>query len=124
MSKYSENNFLKSFSFALRGIRIAFKSQPNVKRQLFIGLVAFVTAYFLHFNKYEFILLLMMCAMVIAAEMFNSAIEFSIDAVLKNKYSKLAGMAKDIAAGAVFITSLAALIVGILLFGSKLLSFI
>jgi diacylglycerol kinase len=54
-------------------------------------------------------------------EMMNSAIEYSLDAVFHNKYSKLVGMAKDISAGAVMLVSVFAVIIGILLFGSAIL---
>ncbi|MCR5261354.1 MAG: diacylglycerol kinase family protein [Candidatus Gastranaerophilales bacterium] len=121
MSKYSEKQFLKSFSFALRGLRIGFKSQKNIRRQCCVAVLVFVCAYFLHFSLYEYLFLVIAVAMVLTAEMFNSAIEFSIDAVLKNKYSKLAGMAKDVAAGAVCITSFTAVIIGSLLFLNKIL---
>ena len=54
--------------------------------------------------------------MVISAEMMNSAIEFALDSIYHNKYSRMVGMAKDIAAGAVMIVTVVALMVGALLF--------
>ena len=54
--------------------------------------------------------------MVISAEMMNSAIEFALDSIYHNRYSKMVGMAKDIAAGAVMIVTVVALMVGVLLF--------
>jgi diacylglycerol kinase len=48
--------------------------------------------------------------------MFNSAIEFSLDAIFHNRYSKMVGMAKDIAAGAVMIVTVSAILIGVLLF--------
>ena len=67
-------------------------------------------------------ILLLTIAFVIVTEMLNSAIEFSLDAVFHNRYSKLVGMAKDISAGAVMFASVTAIIIGVLLFGSSLLS--
>ena len=49
-------------------------------------------------------------------KMINTAIEFTLDAVYKNKYSKLVGMAKDIAAGAVMLSASASVVIGLLLF--------
>lgn len=69
----------------------------------------------------EFCLLLIAIATVIIAEMVNSAIEFTLDAIFHNRYSKLVGMAKDIAAGAVMIATFISIAIGILLFGSKIL---
>ena len=48
--------------------------------------------------------------------MINTAIEYTLDAVYKNKYSKIVGMAKDISAGAVFITTIISVFIGILVF--------
>ena len=67
-------------------------------------------------------ILILTIAFVIVAEMLNSAIEFALDAVFHNRYSKLVGMAKDISAGAVMFASATAVIIGILLFGSALLN--
>jgi diacylglycerol kinase len=63
----------------------------------------------------------MAIAAVISAEMLNSAIEFSLDAIFHNKYSKMVGMAKDIAAGAVMVVSISAIIVGVLLFAPPII---
>lgn len=48
--------------------------------------------------------------------MFNSAIEFSLDAIFHNKFSRMVGMAKDIAAGAVMVVTITAVMIGVLLF--------
>ena len=59
--------------------------------------------------------------MVIVAEMVNSGLEYGLDAVFHNKYSKLVGMAKDIAAGAVMFATFMSIIIGIILFGENLI---
>ena len=48
--------------------------------------------------------------------MLNSAIEFALDSIYHNKYSRMVGMAKDIAAGAVMVVTIIAVMVGVLLF--------
>jgi diacylglycerol kinase len=48
--------------------------------------------------------------------MMNSAIEFALDSIYHNKYSRMVGMAKDIAAGAVMVVTIIAVMVGVLLF--------
>ena len=122
MSKYSETNFLKSFSYARRGILLALKSQRNFIRQLTMSAIAMVLGFVLRFSILEFCILIFAAALVLVAEIFNSAIEFTLDAVYKNKYSKLVGMAKDLAAAAVCTASCSTVIIGLLLFGSKILS--
>lgn len=122
MSKYSETNFLKSFSYARRGILLALKSQRNFIRQLTMSAIAIILGFVLRFSILEFCILIFAAALVLVAEIFNSAIEFTLDAVYKNKYSKLVGMAKDLAAAAVCTASCSTVIIGLLLFGSKILS--
>ena len=58
--------------------------------------------------------------MVIVAEMLNTAIEFALDSIYHNRYSRMVGMAKDISAGAVMFASVIAIIIGIVLFGRYL----
>ena len=60
--------------------------------------------------------------MVLFGELFNSVVEFTLDAAYKNNYSKLVEMAKDMAAGSVCIVSTCALIVGGILYINKLIT--
>ena len=80
------------------------------------GPIALAFGFALHFSEVRFCILLLTIVMVISAEMMNSAIEFALDSIYHNKYSKMVGMAKDIAAGAVMIVTVVALMVGVLLF--------
>lgn len=70
---------------------------------------------FYNFTKEQFILLIITCVTVISAEMMNTAIEVVIDKVSPG-YSALAKVGKDVAAGAVFVTAVAAVIIGVILF--------
>ena len=75
----------------------------------------------MHFSVIEYCLLLFAIGFVIVAEMLNSAIEFALDSIYHNRYSKMVGMAKDISAGAVMFASFISLVVGLILFGKHLL---
>ena len=66
-------------------------------------------------------MLLFVIGLVIVAEMLNTAIEFALDSIYHNRYSKMVGMAKDISAGAVMFATIISVLVGIILFGSKFL---
>ena len=121
MSKYKAPGFVGTFKNSFKGIRLALKSERNIRIHFGAALLAIVGGIVLHFTPAEFCLLLIAIALVIIAEMVNSAIEFSLDAIFHNRYSKLVGMAKDIAAGAVMVATFISIAIGILLFGSKLL---
>ena len=49
--------------------------------------------------------------------MLNTAIEFALDSIYHNKYSRMVGMAKDISAGAVMFASLISVVIGLIIFG-------
>lgn len=123
MSKYkSKGGFSGTCQNAFKGIRLALKSEKNIRVHFVVALLVTALGIILKFSPLEFSILLFTISLVIIAEMVNSAIEFSLDSIYKNKYSKMVGMAKDIAAGAVMIATFISIAIGILLFGSKLLN--
>ena len=74
---------------------------------MLIALFTFSIAFFLKVEIIEFCIILFANAFVLVVEMLNSVVEFVIDAYYKNKWSKLAKLSKDIAAGAVLISAIA-----------------
>ena len=121
LSKYKAPGFAGTFRNSFKGIRLALKSERNIRVHFITALLVMVGGVVLKFTPIEFSILLIAIALVIIAEMVNSAIEFSLDAIFHNRYSKLVGMATDIAAGAVMVRTLISIAIGILIFGSKLL---
>ena len=105
MSKYSVNNFWKSFMFALRGLSLLMKSQKNFRRQVLFFLLGIFIALWLKFSYIEFAILILAMFLVPFAEIINSVIEFTLDSYTRNRYSKLVEMAKDMAAGCVLLSS-------------------
>ncbi len=122
MSKFKQQGFSNTFKNARKGMRIVLKSEINIRVHICIAMIVIAFAFLLNFSIEKMCILLLTIAFVIVTEMLNSAIEFSLDAVFHNRYSKLVGMAKDISAGAVMFASVTAIIIGILLFGSSLLN--
>lgn len=124
VSKYKAPGFAGTMRNSFKGIRLALKSERNIRIHFVIALLVISLGIILKFTPVEFTLILIAIALVIIAEMVNSAIEFSLDAIFHNRYSKLVGMAKDIAAGAVMIATFISIAIGILLFGSKIIGLI
>lgn len=122
MSKFKQQGFSGTFRNARKGVRIALKSEINIRVHFCIALAVIAMAFLLNFSVLRMCVLILTIAFVIVSEMMNSAIEFALDAVFHNRYSKLVGMAKDIAAGAVMFASVTAIVIGILLFGSAILA--
>lgn len=124
MTKYKKQNFSSTLKNARKGMRLTLKSERNLRIHLFVASLVLVSAYCLNFSINKFCILLLTIAGVISAEMFNSAIEFSLDAIFHNKFNRMVGMAKDIAAGAVMIVTISAVLIGVLLFAPPLIQLI
>jgi len=105
--------------FALNGVRLAFRSQRNFRKHLVIALFSLSLAFLLKVSIVEFCIILFANAFVLVMEMMNSVIEFVIDAYYKNKWAKLAKLAKDIAAGAVLLSASVSAAIAFLIYASK-----
>lgn len=106
---------IKSFNYAVEGIIHTLKRENNMKIHFFVAFFTLILSLFFNFTRLEFLLLFLTISLVIISEMINTAIENVIDLITK-EYHPLAKVAKDVAAGAVLISSINAIIVAYLLF--------
>ncbi len=120
MTKFKSQGFNNTFKNARKGFRLVLKSELNIRIHIAAATFVIFLALYLKFNAIEFCILLFVIGLVIVAEMLNTAIEFTLDSIYHNKYSRMVGMAKDISAGAVMFATFISVFVGIILFGSKL----
>ena len=120
MTKFKAQGFNNTFKNARKGFRLVLKSEMNIRIHVAIATFVVFLALFLKFSAIEFCLLLFVIGLVIVAEMLNTAIEFTLDSIYHNKYSRMVGMAKDISAGAVMFASFISVFVGLVVFGNKL----
>ncbi|WP_297437353.1 diacylglycerol kinase, partial [uncultured Clostridium sp.] len=111
---------LDSFNFAINGIIYALRTQRNMRIHFGISLIVLLSTFFYDIGKLEFIALAISITLVVVAELINTAIESVID-LSTNHYHPLAKIAKDTAAGAVFLTALNAILVGYIVFGDKIM---
>ena len=105
----------KSFGYAIKGMVVALKEQQNLKIHGAAALIVIALGFCYTISVMEWCILLIMIALVIAAELINTAIENLTDLVTKEQ-NPLAGKVKDIAAAAVLVLSIVSVIVGILIF--------
>ena len=106
---------LDSFNYALEGIIHVLRTQRNLRIHFAIAIVVIAAAAALGVERLELIALLIVIAFVLVAEMVNSAIEGAIDAATTS-FDPNAKLAKDVAAGAVLISTVTAIAVGYLVF--------
>lgn len=108
-------NLLRPFAVAISGVVYAFRTQRHMRFHLYAVVFCVLMGIFLDLRLREMIVVLFMISLVVVAEMFNSAIEAVVDLV-QPTFHPLAKLAKDMAAGAVLITTTTALVVALLLF--------
>ncbi len=109
---------IDSFKYALKGICTVFRNEPNMRIHVLIATLVVVCGFIFSISLTEWMICLLCFGMVISTEMINTALENLVDLVSPEK-NKTAGRVKDIAAGAVLVTSVFAAITGLIIFMPK-----
>jgi diacylglycerol kinase len=109
-----------SFKYATDGVEEAFKSEPNFRIHIAVGIIAMIMAYVLKFTPIEWAILFLTETFVISMELINTVLEAIVDIVSPEKRQK-ARIAKDVSAAFVLLSAIAAAAVGIVLFLPKIL---
>lgn len=123
-----ESNFLKdksdetkltfSFKYAFEGIITTIKEERNMFIHFLIAIIVVITGIYVRLSLNEWLICLLLFALVFSLELINTAIENTVDLVTTKK-NKKAKVAKDAAAGAVLIAAIFASIIGIIIFLPK-----
>lgn len=103
------------FGYALNGIRLFFKECRNAKIHLVAAALAVLTGFALKIHPSGWTWILVSIVLVFITEMLNTAIEKLADEVTREKNPEI-GKLKDISAGAVLISALFAVVIGLLIF--------
>lgn len=103
----------------MKGLAVVFKEEQSFRIQVFVAFVVFCLAVYFQVKIWEAIILVMMVCAVLVLEILNSILERIVDA-LKPRIHPYVKIIKDMMASAVFLASSAAFIIGILIFGSRL----
>ncbi len=110
----------RSFYFAFKGLKAVW-SERNFKLHIVSVCLVLLSHLLLNYSPIEWIILIICMAMVLAAEIFNTAIEELVNLVSPEKNEK-AGKIKDMSAAAVLILSIGSFFVMLLLILNKLKS--
>lgn len=111
---------IRSFTHAFRGIALTLRSQQNAWVHAVATIAAIVASIAFGISRFEWCLITFAIAGVWVAEAMNTAFEFLCD-VASPEFHPTVKQAKDVAAGAVLISALAAVVIGALVFGPRLL---
>lgn len=107
----------------MNNIKEFFNREQNLLVHIIMTIIVILFSIIFKLSIYEWILVIFMITLVISSELFNSAIELTVD-IYTNKFNSLAMIAKDTAAAAVVISALTALFVGIYIFLPKIISLV
>lgn len=116
------NKFLNSVRCASNGLRHALTTERNIRVHLLVFILVLVFCVILEISKIEFLLILAVSALNFSLELANTAIERLADKV-SPEYNKQIGVVKDVMAGAVLVSSIFAVIIGLIIFYQPLLNF-
>lgn len=121
MKLKGKRSFGKSIYNCIEGISYVIVNEINFRREIILGIIALILSYILKVSTIEFIIVLVMIALVLSMEIINTSIERAVD-LYTMEYNDLAKIAKDVSAGGVLISSIFSLIVGIIIFIPKIIN--
>lgn len=105
----------KSFLNAFRGIFLMIKTERNFQIELLAFFVNLFFIFYFRLSNTDAALVFIASFAVLSAEIFNTAIEKICD-IIQPDFDKRIGFIKDISAGAVMLTAIASVIVGVLVY--------
>lgn len=111
--------FINGFKYAFEGIWAGLKSERNLKIHFIAMILVIIFGFIFKISKIEWMICIILFGIVIAGELFNTAIETVVDMVSPEKNDK-AKKAKDVSAGAVLILAISSAIIGLIIFIPKI----
>jgi len=108
-----------SFDYAIRGIVHALRTQRNMRIHIAAAAIVLALALILRVSGLDLVALVFAAGFVITAELVNTAVETAVD-LATDGFDPAAGVAKDVAAGAVLVTAITAVAVGYIVLVDRL----
>ena len=106
----------KSFSYAVNGIFLLLKQEPNAKLHAFATVAVIIAGFIRHIGPWQWAALSFAIGIVWITEALNTCIEKLCDFCCDNKFHPSIKIIKDISAAAVLIAALVSISIGIIVF--------
>jgi len=119
LSQMRSRNIIDSFRFALSGLWYALRTQRNTRIHLTIAAGAIALGIWLGLPPTQWAVLTLTIGFVLVSEMLNTLAETLMD-LISPGYHPLVKVIKDVTAGAVLLTAIISVIVGLLVLGPPL----
>jgi diacylglycerol kinase (ATP) len=120
LKKLKMKKIIISVRCAFKGIRYAFATERNIRVHLLVFILVLIAGIAFGISKIEFLLIFAISAVNFSLELANTAIERLADKV-SPVYDEQIGVVKDVMAGAVLVSSIFAIIFGLVIFFEPLL---
>ncbi|MGB5227017.1 MAG: diacylglycerol kinase family protein [Eudoraea sp.] len=111
---------IKSIGYAFRGAWLLVRTESSIQIQVVIACIMTLVGFYFEISKTEWILQIFAIALVLGVEGLNTGIEKMSD-YIQPEFDEKIGFIKDISAGAVMLVSLAASIVGLIIYVPKII---
>lgn len=121
MSKFSIKSRIASFGYAIKGILKLLKSEPNFQIEVVVAAVVTIAGFLVELTTTEWLFQVAAIGLVLSSEALNTAVEKLADTVQPERDKRIE-LVKDVAAGAVLLTSIAAVIIGVIIYSPYLVS--
>lgn len=115
MNRFTLTGRLRSIKYALEGLLLMLKSQHNAWIHLLAIAVVILAGFYYEITATHWAIITLTIISVWVAEALNTAFEYLCD-VTNPEFHPLVKKAKDISAGAVLISALGAVIIGLIIF--------
>ncbi len=121
LERFSFAARIRSVRYALRGVGVMLRTQHNAWVHAVATAAALIAGFALQISPGEWLAIILAIIVVWAAEALNTAFEFLCD-IASPEFHPTVERAKNVAAGAVLISAVGAAVIGLLIFGPKLLA--
>lgn len=121
INKFSFSHRIKSFGYAFNGIKILLKEEHNSRIHISIALMVLIAGIVLKISVTEWLVIVFAIGLVITLETINSSVENLADFLTTEENDKIKKI-KDLSAASVLISSITAIIIGLIVFLPKIAS--
>lgn len=120
--KFSFKRLKKSLGYSLDGLKFLASNEQNLFIMIIISIIVLIMGFVFKINFIEWATLITIMFIIIAMELINTAIEYTIDIAMPEKHP-FAKIAKDSASAAVFLVCLSSIIIGLIIFVPKIIAY-
>ncbi len=117
--RFSARDRARSFGYAFGGLRVLFATEHNAWLHAGVAAAVIAAGVLLRISAMEWVAAVLCMGLVFAAEILNTSIEYLADHVCSERHDQIKKV-KDLAAAAVFVSALASVVVGAIIFLPKL----